>query len=175
LLRFVWAIALIGISIATYKIISQQDKAPSYTFLVNGLPLTGQSPCITVPITNDSYALRFTVVNSGNGPAERLSLHARFPKQLNVTPSGNWEPAGVASFANNRLSYQDTKDFLSDAGVILHTNGYVNYNAITIQESNLNNSVNSMLLVAKALNSARVETPFTIRFTNGVGPARLGL
>jgi len=61
LVRMVWGIVLAAIAIGLYHVVLQHEKAPRFVFFLNSLSLTNQA-CITIPTTNDTFNLEYSVL-----------------------------------------------------------------------------------------------------------------
>lgn len=157
----------------TTNLLQEIQRAPLFTFVACDVPL-GKDPCITVPLTNDSYALVVSVQNSGNAPADRLTLTVTVPMALNVTPSPGWSQGAALQSRGDRITYSSDKVYSVEADHIVPANASVIFQPLTLQASNLNRTTDSFILSATAKNSTTFSTPLLIHFTNGIGQARLG-
>jgi hypothetical protein len=171
-LLVIWILSCLGIALAMYKDFSRKEKSPEFTAYLNGNRIEKNS-CVTILETNDSKDLVFMIVNNGDWPADSLRLAAFFPKAMNVTPSGTWQRIGVLNQENSG-SLPDGNAFTvkSDVSDVLGTPDSATFVPLTVQTTNLNNSVNLCGLRVYAKNATDVTIPFQIHFLYGNLPGK---
>jgi hypothetical protein len=160
----IWILSCFGIALAMYKDFSRKKKSPEFTAYLNGNHIEKNS-CVTIIETNDSKDLVFSVVNTGDWPADSLRLNVLFPKEMNITPSGTWQRVGVLNEENSGAS-SDGNAFTikSDISDVLGTPDSAIFVPLTVQTTNLNNSVNLCALHIYAKNATDLPIPFRIHF-----------
>jgi hypothetical protein len=167
-LLVLWIISSFGIALAMYKDFSRKGKSPEFTAYLNGI-LVEENSWITIPETNDVKPLEFKIVNTGDWPADNLRLIVIFPKVFNVISSGAWQQEFGSSLTNINTE-GDGKCFVikTDVSDVLAPTDFAIFPPLSVQTSNINNSVNFCSLRIFSKNATVLTVPFQIHFTNGV-------
>ena len=121
--------------------------------------------------------MEFHVFNGGEAEAEGLQLTACFPKEFNVIPSGTWKRVAVVKHnMTEGINYLDDRAFMipSDVSALMPPHDMATFVPLTLQCSNLHNSVNFLSLSAIAKHNVKQEISYMIHITNGVGRPYIG-
>jgi hypothetical protein len=166
-----WGLVTVRLGVVDYRIITQHDKAPRFTLLLNALPLTDNA-CITFPTTNASLNLEFFVLNGGEAEAESLQLMAHFPPALNIIPTGKWQEVGLmeTNIADGLKRMNDRVFFVQmDPPFLLAAKHIAPFVPLIVQCSNLHNKDISFVVSAFAKHDVKAEVHCTLHITNGIG------
>jgi hypothetical protein len=150
------------------------QRSPAFSFVVNDLPLTNGC-CITIPTTNASQTLTFSVINAGTTVADGLIFDVITPKELSVISSHFWDSSmELVKYTSGKAIHGPHTAYRFETPDAIPTNNARSLPIFTIQSSNLSPAFDGFTLHATAKNSATFITTFWIHFTNGVGEPHLG-
>jgi|GEM_PF-4234480 len=173
-LLVIWILSCLGIALAMYKDFSRKEKSPEFTPYLNGI-LIKEDSFVTIPETNDTKELVFSVMNTGDWPADSLNLVLFVPEEFNVISSEPWIRLG--NLNKKDLSTSTNGQFFSvrvEPSDVLAPLAMEEFLPLKVQTSNLTNSVNLCTLFIYAKNADKLTVPFQIHFTNGIGNQHSG-
>jgi uncharacterized repeat protein (TIGR01451 family) len=175
IVRMVWGLVLLSIAVGVYHNVLRRDKAPQFAFYLNGLLLTNDA-CVTIPTTNDSIQLNYSVRNVGDCEASDVIFRTIIPEHLKVIPSGGWNRGeGYAVHATNEAAYAPVYGFSVPSTYRAFPPGErESFAHLTLKCDNLRNSVNYLDLRINAKDNFACRTGYAIRVINGTGTPYIG-
>ncbi len=174
----VWGVVMVALAIVNYRIAFRHVKTPQFTCYLNGLAITNNA-CITIPATNTSIRLQYSIRNIGDFEAEDVALVTLFPRALKINPSEalmRWAYCdGYESNATNDIADAGLHGGTSQSMQrVFPSGGIEGFAPLTLQVTNLNCIVSNLELRIQAKNDLSWRTKYNMHITNGVGKPYIG-